>query len=166
MVSCSSTSMYPFHMISTEAKSPMKKVKKIHASNQELWILAPYKWLFLTSRIHWDLAVLIRFLLELLVFVLYIWIIEFILTLIVTKQYNSLIITQRRISWGIKLQLEVVIRRSCIKASISVDVNKFIITGFKMSGKPFHDAKHAETLLSQCHRNQEVYSWMKTKEVD
>ncbi|MDR6221733.1 hypothetical protein J2750_000165 [Methanococcoides alaskense] len=38
-------------------------------------------------------------------------------------------------------------RHSFIKTSISVDVTKFIVTGYKISGKPVHDAKHARTLL-------------------
>jgi hypothetical protein len=43
-------------------------------------------------------------------------------------------------------------RRSFIKVSISVDTDKLIVTGFKISGKPVNDIKHAKTLLKQCHR--------------
>ena len=43
-------------------------------------------------------------------------------------------------------------RRSYLKTSIAIDVEKFIITGFKISSKPVHDTKHAQTLLKQCHR--------------
>jgi hypothetical protein len=45
-------------------------------------------------------------------------------------------------SWRIKKW-----RRNYVKTSISVDVQKFVITGYKISGKPVHDAKHAKTLL-------------------
>lgn len=44
-------------------------------------------------------------------------------------------------------------RRSFLKVSISVDTDKFIITGFKISDKPMHDTKHAITLLKQCDKN-------------
>jgi len=46
-------------------------------------------------------------------------------------------------------------RRSFLKVSISIDTKKFIITGFKISGKPIHDSKHAMTLLRQCHKNRQ-----------
>ena len=45
-------------------------------------------------------------------------------------------------------------RRSCLKVSISVDTDKFIITGFKISGKPVHDVKYAITLLEQCDKTR------------
>jgi len=57
-------------------------------------------------------------------------------------------------------------RRSFVKTSISVDVTKFIITGFKVSGKPVHDAKHAETLLLQCHRNRRSSYYVMDKGYD
>jgi hypothetical protein len=45
-------------------------------------------------------------------------------------------------------------RRSFLKTSIAVDTAKFIVTGFKVSGKPVNDAKHALTLLKQCHKTR------------
>lgn len=47
-------------------------------------------------------------------------------------------------------------RRSFLKTSISVDIVKFIVTGFKISGKPAHDVKHAMTLLKQCQLNSQI----------
>jgi len=44
-------------------------------------------------------------------------------------------------------------RRSFLKTSLSVDTNKFLVTGFKISGKPVHDAKHAMTLLNRLSDN-------------
>ncbi|KGK98091.1 transposase [Methanococcoides methylutens] len=64
-------------------------------------------------------------------------------------------------SWRIKKW-----RRSYVKTSISVDVHKFVITGYKISGKPVHDAKHAKTLLSQCHRNRKSRYYVMDKAYD
>jgi len=64
-------------------------------------------------------------------------------------------------SWRIKKW-----RRSYVKTSISVDVNKFVITGYKISGKPVHDAKHAKTLLLQCHRNRRSRYYVMDKAYD
>jgi hypothetical protein len=57
-------------------------------------------------------------------------------------------------------------RRSFLKLSISVDVKKGIVTGFKISGKPVHDAKHAMTLLKQCHRNRSLSYYLMDKGYD
>jgi len=64
-------------------------------------------------------------------------------------------------SWRIKKW-----RRSYVKTSISVDVHKFVITGYKISGKPVHDAKHAKTLLSQCHHNRRSRYYVMDKAYD
>ncbi|WP_321417767.1 IS5 family transposase [uncultured Methanomethylovorans sp.] len=57
-------------------------------------------------------------------------------------------------------------RRSFLKVSISIDTKKFIITGFKISGKPIHDAKHAMTLLRQCHKNRQSKFYLMDKGYD
>jgi len=57
-------------------------------------------------------------------------------------------------------------RRSFLKVSISVDTAKFIITGFKISGKPVHDAKHAMTLLKQCHQTRRSNYYVMDKGYD
>jgi hypothetical protein len=57
-------------------------------------------------------------------------------------------------------------RRSYLKTSISVDVEKFIVTGFKISGKPVHDAKHASTLLRQCHKRRKANCYLMDKGYD
>ena len=57
-------------------------------------------------------------------------------------------------------------RRSFLKVSISVDTDKFIITGFKISGKPVHDTKHAITLLKQCHKNRKSNYYVMDKGYD
>lgn len=57
-------------------------------------------------------------------------------------------------------------RRSFLKVSISVDTTKLIITGFKISGKPTHDAKHAKTLLKQCHKTRRSNYYVMDKGYD
>ena len=57
-------------------------------------------------------------------------------------------------------------RRSFLKTSISVDTTKFIVTGFKISGKPVHDAKHALALLKQCHKPRRSKCYVMDKGYD
>ncbi|WP_319509135.1 IS5 family transposase [uncultured Methanolobus sp.] len=57
-------------------------------------------------------------------------------------------------------------RRSFLKTSISVDTAKFIVTGFKISGKPEHDAKHALALLRQCHKTRRSKYYVMDKGYD
>ena len=42
-------------------------------------------------------------------------------------------------------------RKRFLKISISIDTDRQIITGFKISQQPVHDIPHAEKLLVQCH---------------
>ena len=57
-------------------------------------------------------------------------------------------------------------RRSFLKTSISIDTDKFVVTGFKISGKPVHDAKHAMTLLKQCHKTRKSKYYVMDKGYD
>jgi hypothetical protein len=58
------------------------------------------------------------------------------------------------------------LRRSFLKVSISVDTAKFIVTGLKISGRPVHDAKHALTLLKQCHKTRRSNYYVMDKGYD
>jgi transposase len=45
-------------------------------------------------------------------------------------------------------------RKQFLKTSISVDTDRQIVTGLKISQQPIHDIPHAEKLLVQCHRTR------------
>ena len=57
-------------------------------------------------------------------------------------------------------------RKSFLKVSISVDTDKVIVTGFKISGKPVHDTKHAIPLLKQCDKNRKSNYYVMDKGYD
>jgi hypothetical protein len=53
-----------------------------------------------------------------------------------------------------------------MKNSISVDTNRQIVTGFKISQQPVHDIPHAEKLLVQCHRMRKSDTYVLDKGYD
>ena len=57
-------------------------------------------------------------------------------------------------------------RRSFLKVNISVDTDKFIITGFKISGKPIYNIKHATPLMKQCDKNRKSSYYVMDKAYD
>jgi hypothetical protein len=57
-------------------------------------------------------------------------------------------------------------RRYYLKTSTAVDTAKFIVTGLKISGRPVHDAKHALTLLKQCHKTRRSNYYVMDKGYD
>jgi transposase len=57
-------------------------------------------------------------------------------------------------------------RKRFLKTSISIDTDRQIVTGFKISQQPVHDIPHAEKLLVQCHRTRKSKTYVLDKGYD
>ena len=57
-------------------------------------------------------------------------------------------------------------RKRFLKTSISIDTDRQIVTGFKISQQPVHDIPHAEKLLIQCHRTRKSDTYVLDKGYD